>query len=145
MAQDAQKDFHRIVAMSTNQINHGGESSVDSNQTEDDDGYANTDLSKQSRNFFSLRNKNEKKNKPSMVLNGGNIEVSIEVLLVIVLMFTVNMLISFCVSISTLPYFAKPLFHSRIGNQSFKRAVSGALLRTKKDRKYFKVLRIFLY
>ena len=39
MAQDAQKDFPRLVAMSSNQINHYREKSVDSNQTEDDGGY----------------------------------------------------------------------------------------------------------
>ena len=38
MARDAQKDFHRLVAMSSDQINHRRENSVDSNQS-DDDGY----------------------------------------------------------------------------------------------------------
>ena len=38
-AQDAQKDFPRLVAMNSNQINHRRENSVDFNQSEDDDGY----------------------------------------------------------------------------------------------------------
>ena len=38
MAQDAQKGFPKLVAMSSNQINHRRENSVDSNQS-DDDGY----------------------------------------------------------------------------------------------------------
>ena len=38
-SQDAKKDFPRLVAMSSNQINHQRENSVDSYQSNDENGY----------------------------------------------------------------------------------------------------------
>ena len=48
VAQDAQKDFPRIVSMSCDRINRRKENSVVANQSDDDDGY-DTD----SRNFLA--------------------------------------------------------------------------------------------
>ena len=42
-AQNAQKDFPRLVAMNSNPLNHRRENSVDSNQSEDDDVCDNND------------------------------------------------------------------------------------------------------
>ena len=42
-AQDAQKDFPRLVAMNSPPFNHRRENSVDSNQSEDDDVCDNND------------------------------------------------------------------------------------------------------
>ena len=39
VAQDAQKDFPRLVAMSSNRINHHRENSADSNQSDEENGY----------------------------------------------------------------------------------------------------------
>ena len=40
-SQDAEKDFPRLVAMSSNQINHQRENSVDSCRSDDENGYDN--------------------------------------------------------------------------------------------------------
>ena len=39
VTRDAQKDFPRLVAMSSNRIHHCRENSVDSSQSDEDDGY----------------------------------------------------------------------------------------------------------
>ena len=55
VAQDAQKDFPRLIAMSSNQINHRIENAVDSNQT-DDVGYDTHIWKLKRRTFKIIRN-----------------------------------------------------------------------------------------